>query len=86
MAVSTLENSLNVSLYPNPAKTSVNILCNGNGEDITLSLYDIRGRLLWTQPYNETISIDTIPSGIYLLRIEEKTTGAITHRKLIIKR
>ena len=86
VAVATVENSLSVSLYPNPAQSTVNILCNGNSEDIILSLYDIRGRLLWTQPYTATLSVDTIPSGIYLLRIEGKTTGSVIHRKLIINR
>lgn len=72
------------SIYPNPTKGIVNIQRSGNAEGETnLSLFDIQGRRILTKPNIatfETLHIDHLQNGVYLLSVEngkQKTTKKI---------
>jgi len=76
-ALSVVENELdNLSIYPNPNNGEFNIGFNPkSGNDITIQVYDIRGRAIFTNSYNatsrfnEVIRLNNAQSGVYLLSI-----------------
>jgi len=68
----------NLSIYPNPNNGEFNIGFNSrSGEDITIEVYDIRGRAIFTRSYNsvsrfeEAIKLNEAQSGVYLLSISD---------------
>ncbi len=71
-----------ISIYPNPAKTTVNI---GNVLSANISINDIAGKIVYTKNNcldNERIDISNLKSGIYFIKIKNDNT---TIKKLIIK-
>ncbi|WP_178986472.1 zinc-dependent metalloprotease [Winogradskyella helgolandensis] len=75
--LSVQDNELDqLSIYPNPNNGEFNIHFNPkSGEDISVAVYDIRGRSIYTKNYNnvsrfdETIQLNNAQSGVYLLTI-----------------
>jgi len=68
----------NLSIYPNPNNGTFNIGFNPkSGEAITVEVYDIRGRAIYTNIYSsvnrfeEVIQLDNAQSGVYLLTIAD---------------
>jgi len=70
------------SIYPNPAKNYLNLLLSAksNAENLKVSLYDLRGRLIsrHTVPASSpsfrldlATDIEKLPSGIYFLQAEQ---------------
>lgn len=78
--VSELED---VTLYPNPATNQFQI--KGLQEDTEITVYDINGRQIQKQTINpnQSVSIQEIPSGMYVVNIQNNS-GAIT-KKLIVR-
>ena len=69
-------NALHV--YPNPNNGSFIVGFNPkSGQDISVQVYDIRGRLIYTNTYNsntrfeEVIALNNAQSGVYLLQISD---------------
>jgi subtilisin-like proprotein convertase family protein len=67
-----------LSIYPNPNNGEFNIGFNPkSGEDITIEVYDIRGRNIYTNSFNtvsrfeEVIRLNNAQSGVYLLSISD---------------
>lgn len=76
-----------LTLYPNPASETVNILVGDPVSDnAVVTVFDIQGRIVLERPYNCVIDVSGIPCGIYILRLTDKQTGILTNNKLIIKR
>ena len=77
--LSTTDNELNgLTIYPNPNNGEFNIGFNPkSGENITVEVYDIRGRAIYTNQYNnvsrfeEVIRLNSAQSGVYLLTITD---------------
>ncbi len=77
--LSTGENKLdNLSIYPNPNNGEFTIgFIPKSGKDITVNVYDIRGRAIYTQRYSsvsrfeEVVRLDNAQSGVYLLIISD---------------
>lgn len=72
------EKVFNVSIYPNPVKNgSINIkIQNANASSTLLSVYDVNGRLYYSEKINsnrvslnKTISIANLRAGVYTLQI-----------------
>ncbi|HEX4877607.1 MAG TPA: T9SS type A sorting domain-containing protein, partial [Chitinophagaceae bacterium] len=79
-AVSNIQNPL-IKIYPNPAKDVLYI--DGFSGNAQLSLYDVTGKLLFTQFLTQRyVNITNLPGGIYLLKITEKKN--VTIKKLLI--
>lgn len=79
--------ALDIQIYPNPANERVFISLDGDcdGEQFTLTLYDIQGRRLLEGPLGTSIETSTLANGIYILRIFDSTSGRQTNSKLIIR-
>lgn len=80
--------ALQVSVYPNPTKGILNIdLAAKNSDKAVLNLFDIQGRKIISKESNnskETMNIENLSNGIYLLSIESgnlKTTKKIILNK-----
>ncbi len=83
--LSTPENSLNnFSVYPNPAQSVVNI--KGYTTLSKVELFDITGKkvLETSQLVNDQLNIESVNTGIYLLRIVD-TRNNVTVKRLIIE-
>jgi len=81
-----LENTL--SVYPNPNNGEFNIKFNANSSNVGVQVFDIRGRSVFNTTFNngagefnETINLETVNSGMYLLNISD---GQNTVTKKII--
>ncbi len=90
--LSTSEMNLaNFALYPNPSNGTYNIAFTPNSDDkITISLYDLRGRMINTQEFDNattsdlfrtTLEYGTINSGMYFVKI--KNGSSVVTKKLI---
>lgn len=77
--LSVADNELdNLSIYPNPNNGEFNIGFNPkSGEAITVDVYDIRGRSIYTKSFDsvsrfeEVIQLSNAQSGVYLLTIAD---------------
>lgn len=70
---------LDISIYPNPASTSVTIeLGTYEPDGYTVTLFDITGRVVHTGEFGSGLSVMTIPvaqlgSGTYIVRVMDQT-------------
>jgi len=70
----------NIIIYPNPANNVINII----GDKVSnLKMYNNIGQLILTQHNTNTINVNGLTDGLYLLTIE-LSTGHTTQKKLII--
>ncbi len=84
LSVSSDAFEMGVNLYPNPV---VNLLTIEISNDIQLekvSLFDIMGKQIRVEENSTTISFEYLPSGIYLVKLQDTDGNSIT--KKIIKR
>ena len=65
------------TIYPNPTNGKLNIQFSDNQSNIRLKLYDISGKLVTQHKLNyvtsnsvETLNIDNVVNGTYILRIQ----------------
>lgn len=61
------------SMFPNPAKTQINIQLD-NADEAQIDLYDYTGRFLKSQIVNKSevsLDISNLPSGLYILKIRQ---------------
>lgn len=79
------EKELVFSIYPNPAKSTVNV--SSNLEQAThLSVYDLTGKQVLSNTIsfgNNNINISSLSSGVYVMRVS--TPAQTVTKKLIIK-
>ena len=72
----------NISIIPNPANTFFQI--NGMRRELEIKIYDIVGKLILdTKTNNNRLNIESIPNGIYLIKINLKNKSII--QKIIIQ-
>jgi hypothetical protein len=73
--ISDISIAKNIMIYPNPAKSNINItFSNNNYQDSYLYIYDVQGRLQNVKHLvsnNSLINISDLSSGIYILYITD---------------
>jgi len=80
---------ISYQLYPNPVRDRLQVTINPTGKvSVTISLYDMHGRLLRQLPakeasdgYTETLDMTGLAKGSYLLRIQ--TGNDTVHEKIV---
>jgi len=73
-----------INVYPNPAAERIRI--DGfKGELISLELYDVQGRIV-SKAQGETMSLKEAVDGLYILRIQEKSTGKQWQVKIVVNK
>ena len=88
-AESTLSTDKNVLansfyIYPNPAKSIVNIESEASVNLKSVALYSILGQEVYRSANTKTIDIANFSKGLYLLKIESND-GAVATKKLVIE-
>ncbi|HQW68443.1 MAG TPA: T9SS type A sorting domain-containing protein [Flavobacterium sp.] len=76
----------NLLLYPNPASTYFKIQSTSDNQSLEVNIYDLLGNSFLKQLNSNIIEVSDLQSGIYFIRIIDKTTNYITSKKLIINR
>ena len=71
-----------VTVYPNPASSTLHIEGVEHGESITV--YDMTGRSVMQARFSDELSVEQLRSGLYLLQITT-AEGAIFHKKITIR-
>ena len=81
LGTNDVKNKLNISISPNPAKDFINIQSDGKIKSV--EIYNLHGQKLITTTQKQ-ISISSLSSGIYLVRVEDDKNNTTT--KKIIKK
>lgn len=82
-SVSTKEQRLSTTVYPNPASDYIHISTELD-EHITNKIYNINGQLIMTSTEKD-INVSSLRNGIYML-VSTTKTGATSSQKIIIQR
>lgn len=85
----SVENQMadNVSVYPNPTTGILNVNLPDNAEDTTITLYDLRGRKIFSKQTSlttESMNIGQLQDGMYVLSIENEHIK--TSKKVVLSR
>lgn len=87
LSVDDVANNNSFSVYPNPSKGSFNIQAKKNLGDVSVNIFDINGRSIYTKDVTLTgtvnFNLDNLQSGLYILRVEGE--NFIESRKIIIE-
>ena len=71
-------NAWNLSVFPNPASTNMNVSFNlPKADEMSITLYDLQGKVVLEKKlgtkamgeYQEVLNISALPNGIYVCRI-----------------
>ncbi|MCB0517210.1 MAG: T9SS type A sorting domain-containing protein, partial [Bacteroidetes bacterium] len=79
-------NELKVKVFPNPVSSTLEIIVPEN-VNYKIELFDVQGKLV--QIYrnnNNIISVDNLPEGIYLLKLEELITKETVLKKVVVSK
>ena len=66
-------------LSPNPAINTTNLWIGGNDEDVSVSMFDNAGRLIWIKDNNITnsrsidLQVSNLRPGLYYIKVDSKT-------------
>ncbi|MDD2984086.1 MAG: T9SS type A sorting domain-containing protein [Crocinitomicaceae bacterium] len=68
LGVQKIENSVEVKLYPNPAKNLINIITD---KEVSMTLMNIHGQVLntYSSVFSHQIDLSKLSQGIYLIRV-----------------
>ena len=75
-----------VSLYPNPASTSVTLGLEGFEGEVNVDIVDMNGRVVYTTSTTTStmvVDVNDMPQGAYFVRVVSGTRTAVS--KLIVK-
>ena len=76
-------------IYPNPNNGSFNVKLTSTSNNISVKVYDVRGRSVFNKAYsnsgafNENINIGNVQSGLYLLNVNDG--GRTVTKKIIVE-
>ena len=75
----TVFNSEDILLSPNPATNTTNLWIGGNDEEVSVSMFDNAGRLIWIKDNNITnsrsidLQVSNLRPGLYYIKVDSKT-------------
>ncbi|MBR4146883.1 MAG: T9SS type A sorting domain-containing protein [Bacteroidales bacterium] len=72
-----------ISIYPNPATSTIHIEGIVHGSSITM--YDLTGRVVVQRPYSNEISIEHLHNGLYFLNVTT-ADGVVIGKKIMVNR
>lgn len=84
-SVNNVRTGSDVTLYPNPATSSINVLFDAASDIKTIAVYNIIGKQVSlfrpTDNAGASLNIENIPSGIYFVRLMNSHGDVVTTRK-----
>lgn len=90
LGASTLTESINMNVYPNPTSENVNVSFEATGNDYAITMYDLQGKVVKTQDYKNLDGAQTIELGVsdlsagtYLISVA--TEGSSFTQQVIVK-
>jgi phosphatidylserine/phosphatidylglycerophosphate/cardiolipin synthase-like enzyme len=82
LGIGKVENIDMVTMYPNPANNDLKVMVNIPGSNVQYNVYNVTGQIVASGKldarYVNTINISNIPSGMYLLRVQNNNTEEFT--------
>ena len=87
-SVHNISDSERIAIYPNPAKNSINIDASElqTVSDVEVDIYDLTGRVVLRKSLTkslESIGVDHLPNGVYVLQINQGSRSAAIERIVI---
>jgi len=83
--VPAFKNSSDVSLYPNPASSTVNVVYDAAADVKNIAVYNIIGKQVslfrTTNSGSANLNIENIPSGVYFVRLLNSRGDVVTTRR-----
>jgi hypothetical protein len=79
-------NKSTVQISPNPLREGNLYLKVENGENYAIYVYNMLGKLVYSNLYLQQINFDFLENGLYLIRFEDMKSGENNIQKLIISR
>lgn len=76
----------NIVIYPNPARSEVNIVFDRSADIKSIAIYNLIGKAVTVYKVNGNsakLDVESIPSGIYFLRMLDGLGHVITTRKFV---
>ena len=67
-----------VNVYPNPASSTLHI--EGIEQGAAIEVYDLTGRKVLASAFTPTLSVETLPAGLYLLHIITTDGNAVSQK------
>jgi len=86
LGITNISNTVDFSIYPNPATELIQIKVRGQNELSFVTLYDYTGREVLQRPVNgneTSLSITGMSPGIYSLRVECRDAAPVTRMVVI---
>lgn len=84
-SVANVKPNSEVSLYPNPASNSVNLVYDASADIRNIAVYNIIGKQVSlfrpTDNSSANLNIESIPAGIYFVRLINSRGDVVTTRK-----
>jgi len=79
--------STNLSIYPNPAKENISIKVDDNVDIASVQIINSVGNIVLSQNYyyQETINIQSVPPGFYIVKVCPQKGNCITSKLLIVR-
>ncbi len=78
-------NSDNVSLYPNPAREAINVIFDKQADVKTIAIYNMIGKAMRifkpTDNNSARLDLDNIPSGVYFVRLMNSDGEIVATRR-----
>ncbi|MEQ8580208.1 MBG domain-containing protein, partial [Marinoscillum sp.] len=69
-----------VKVYPNPATERLTV----SGDDgLIVKIYDISGVLQIEHKTNQTIAVDSLPAGVYLIQVSDPNGRMVSHQRVV---
>jgi hypothetical protein len=82
--VGSVSKNDDVTIYPNPAKTEINVLFNPNAGIKNISVYNLIGKVISVykvQGSSAKLDLQSIPPGIYFMRLSDNQGRVVATRK-----
>ncbi|MCF8448612.1 MAG: T9SS type A sorting domain-containing protein [Taibaiella sp.] len=84
-SVSSVKASGDISIYPNPALNALNVVYSSIPDVKNIAIYSIIGRQMnmyrVTNESSASLNVETLPSGIYFIRLINSRGDVVTTRK-----
>jgi type IX secretion system substrate protein len=83
----SVSSSTKISVWPNPAKDVVYVQNNGTDNDAKTEIFDQFGKMMSAtvlHPGNNTVNMSNLPTGTYIMHIQE-ADGTMYNKKIIKK-
>ena len=72
-----------ISCYPNPADDILHVQCTGT---VNISVYNLEGQLLLQQKSANSIPVNTLADGLYIVKLSDAADGRVVKNAKFIKR